>query len=760
MKKNSLRNLLKRIKNEKRRFYLILSCIGFMILCLMVGMYHVRRIYNAFGNTTYEYMFDRAQISSSNFTNEFSRKGTMINSEALVMSDREAISKDNIVSGLNILEKSGEFDYAIYISNRNTKYMSDGKVSNAMISDYEDIVDPTIDYSVFRNIHPRKNSDELCFASAVKINGLIQGYLIGVVDASKLFEMFDNESSTSVAERYLVDQRGDIIIYTKGDDMYDGAGRNIYTILTINSLDDYDAELTIEEIKNQLITSDMVRREINLNGNQGYVMFKGLSDLSGWSIFYIVYDKNVQAIISPIIIESIISLLVIMLIMILMSIMIMRYLSQEQKRMYELAFVDELTKAPNENAFKEKAEIILRDNPSIPYIVMAFDIFKFRYINEGYGHVKADILLRALSGALASSFSYNETFARVGADRFVALCVDDGRLEERKKYILDKIKETTDQIPMKYPIRLKIGIYYVRNRKETIADMMDKANLARKSIDNEARSLEAEYRESLMESTKKQENIESRMEAALENHEFVPYLQGKWNMEEDHICGAEALVRWRDKDGKIVPPGDFIPLFEKNGFIEKIDFYMLEEICKYIRRMLDENREVYPVSINQSRYLMYDPNYLNRVQEILLRYKIPRGLVELELTETVFFQEKDRMIEVMRKLKELNMSLSIDDFGSGYSSLNLLRDIPFDVLKIDRGFLDESSQTESGQWILRKIVEMAKGLNLHVICEGVENQEQVDMLLNIGCKTAQGFLYARPIPLEEFVEKYNHVKEN
>jgi EAL domain-containing protein (putative c-di-GMP-specific phosphodiesterase class I) len=245
------------------------------------------------------------------------------------------------------------------------------------------------------------------------------------------------------------------------------------------------------------------------------------------------------------------------------------------------------------------------------------------------------------------------------------------------------------------------------------------------------------------------------MHEALESNEFRPYLQPKWNMQTDQIAGAEALVRWVNKDGTIIPPGDFIPVFEKNGFIEQVDFYMLEEICKYIRQMIDEGREVYPVSINQSRYLLYDPNYIMRVQEIMLRYRVPKGLIELEITETVFFSEKERMLEIMRNLKEFNMNLSIDDFGSGYSSLNLLRDIPFDVLKIDRGFLDESSQSDSGKFILRKIVEMAEGLNLKVICEGVETHEQVDMLLDIGCIFAQGFLYSRPIPIEEFMEKYN-----
>ena len=249
------------------------------------------------------------------------------------------------------------------------------------------------------------------------------------------------------------------------------------------------------------------------------------------------------------------------------------------------------------------------------------------------------------------------------------------------------------------------------------------------------------------------------MDEALANGEFKPFLQAKFNMIENHISGAEALVRWIKPDGKVVSPGDFIPVFERNGFVEKIDFYMLEEICKYLRRMIDENREVYKISVNQSRYLLNDPEYANKVKTILLKYQIPVGLIELELTETVFFHEKERMIQTMKELKNMNVDLSIDDFGSGYSSFNILKDVPFDVLKIDREFLSDSVHTEKGKIILQKIVDMAHGLGMSVICEGVENVEQIELLVSIDCHYAQGFYYARPIPIEEFIEKYNVKKD-
>lgn len=402
-----------------------------------------------------------------------------------------------------------------------------------------------------------------------------------------------------------------------------------------------------------------------------------------------------------------------------------------------------------------KAAELLREYRELPYVVICFDILNFRYINEGYGHQKADMLLRAMVEASRESFSYNETFARLSADCFICLAINDGRDKERRRFIEERLSKAASSIHINYPVRIKCGYYAINDYQEDISHMMDKANLARKAVDINSKDLVSGYEESLMEETRKREDVESKMEAALEAGEFVPYLQPKWNMKEDKIAGSEALVRWKKKNGEIIPPNDFIPIFEKNGFIEKIDFYMLEQICRYLRQMIDEGRKVYPVSINQSRYLLHDPGYTLHVQQILLKYKIPKGLVELELTETVFFHERERMLDVMKQLKELNLELSIDDFGSGYSSLNLLRDMPFDVLKIDRGFLDKTETSDSGKWILRKIVEMAEGLGVRVICEGVETPEQVQMLLEIGCIYAQGFLYSRPIPLEKFIDEYN-----
>ena len=746
---------LKRVKKEKALIQVFVVCLVLVIACIFLSIFHVHRIFETFEQATYEDIINRSEISSKYFSDNFARRGSLVSAEAQVLAQDEAIDKESICNCLKVLEETGEFSYAYYISNRGIKYRPDGALNSVVMNRYSDLVDPNSNMTVYRNFEPERSNDEVCFAASVSKNGLIQGYVIGVATAGKMLETNTSNASSMIAERYLTDRQGNIVAYSRNDKVYDGTGKNIFDLLTRDSIDDYAAEQVREEVLNEVNPQGIVTRDISVDGRKGHALYKQLSGVSDWAIYYIIYVDDVRESIMPILVEGFVSMFMVILIMSLMIIFVIRYIRGEQKKVYELAYVDDLTRAPNENAFKEKATELLMENPDVPYILTCFDIMNFRYINEGYGHLKADMLLRDIAVVLRESYTYQETFGRLSADRFVGLCVDDGRGEDRKKFIDERLEKASEETGMKYPIKFKVGIYYIRDKKEPISDMIDKANLARKSVTAGNRGLQAEYREQLMEETRKQERVESRMHEALENGEFHPYLQPKWNMATDQISGAEALIRWIDEKGNIIPPDEFIPVFERNGFIEHIDFYMLDEVCKYIRQMIDEGREVYPVSINQSRYLLYDPNYILKVQEIMLKYRVPKGLIELEITETVFFNEKERMLEVMRNLKEFNMNLSIDDFGSGYSSLNLLRDIPFDVLKIDRGFLDESVQSDSGKWILRKIVEMAEGLHLKVICEGVETHEQVEMLLDIGCIYAQGFLYSRPIPIEEFMEKYN-----
>ena len=246
------------------------------------------------------------------------------------------------------------------------------------------------------------------------------------------------------------------------------------------------------------------------------------------------------------------------------------------------------------------------------------------------------------------------------------------------------------------------------------------------------------------------------MEKALLEREFVVYYQPKINMETEKIIGAEALVRWISKDKGFMNPGEFIPVFEKEGFIIELDFFVLEEAVKIIRDWLDNNKNPITISVNQSRVHLSNPYYIERLKNLINKYQIPTKFIELELTESLFM-DIDVALETVKKIKELGFSVSVDDFGSGFSSLNMLKSMPIDVVKIDREFLNESENSQKAQKIISKIVEMAKELDMEVICEGVEKIEQAEFLKSIGCYYAQGFLYAKPMPETEFFDKVKNV---
>lgn len=753
--------LLKRIRADKTSTRVLGVCVALIVAIIVLCFFHINQIIDLFQDIYVNRAYEDIEMKTDEITRVINRKSDhLLNSANTFSSIIKDENLSSVTFALTALSEGSEFETLYYIKRSNNMcYRNDGEVKSYNFGLIEEQYRG--DYKGVGIINDFRYSDgsDVVFICPVSRAGVSTGYLLGVTSLTSDFAFITDSGNTKFFDSLIVDGAGNVVYSSASNKfLHNCQGKNFYSEILDEIIgEEYKAVNIAEEIKLSVI-GDTIGTIQNVNSTYGksQIMYASIPGTKGWTYISIMFESTLITYLRPIIVESLVTVIGMILIIILLVIIVSRFTGAEQQKIHDLAYVDELTSAPNENAFKERAREILDSNEDLSYVLICFDIQNFRYINEGYGHEKADVILKALAEALSECFSYNETYARIGADRFIGLTIDDGRNEYRTVFIDEHIAKATRNILLNYPIKIKTGLYYIRNKQEKISSMIDKANLARKSIKGGSSAHPvAEYVDKLMEETRKQEHIESRMEMALQNDEFVPFLQPKWNMKENHICGAEALVRWRYPDGSIVPPGDFIPLFEKNGFIEKVDFYMLESVCKYLRRMIDEGRVVYPVSINQSRFLMHNPEYVAKVQKILLKYKIPKGLVEFEITETVFTHDMEHMLEVMNQLKDFNVELSMDDFGSGYSSLNLLRDIPFDVLKIDRGFLDESTQSDTGKWILRKIVEMAEGLKLKVICEGVETQEHVDMLLEIGCIYAQGYKYSRPISLEEFIEKYN-----
>lgn len=528
-----------------------------------------------------------------------------------------------------------------------------------------------------------------------------------------------------------------------------------------HSLEEYsNGSENSEKQINRMQTSSSTATEgtIEIKSDEGRNVFVAYQEIHGTRdrFLTVVYHEDLLFdMIQPVLFRSFLLWVIILVIMLCTIGYVWSQARNAQKYVERLAFVDEVTGGRNLNYFRKKAADIINQNRETPFLIYRFDILNFRYINEAYGHSKADAVLKACVQEFKRIYSDNELCVRINSDHFLALVINSAERKNNYQAYTKAIGECARVNEVRYPIRLRMGIYQVRKDDYDIDIMIDHANAARKSMTGNEKVLEATYSEKIVSNMKKVDAIESQMQSAIINDEFKIYLQPKWDIVNDCLVGAEALVRWIKSDGSMIYPSDFIPLFETNGFIEKLDFHMLEMLCKRLRNLeQDEKYKLVPISINQSRILINNPDYVKNVEKVISRYDIDVKNLEIEITETVFFDEKNKMIEVVKQLKELGLNLAMDDFGSGYSSLNILRDIPFDILKIDREFVSESVASKSSIIIMQKIIEMAKGLKIKVICEGVETKEQIETLRDLGCTMVQGYYYDKPIPMEDFLEKY------
>lgn len=423
--------------------------------------------------------------------------------------------------------------------------------------------------------------------------------------------------------------------------------------------------------------------------------------------------------------------------------------------------LDPVTGGVNFTKFIKEAARLLQHNPKENYVIYYSDIKNFKYINDVYGFETGNRVLEAYYSFL--SREHKLAYARMNADRFVSIEPYRNRSEigertEKRMAQVENLYMSNDGIP---PFTVFVGGYCTDgdNLSIPIEAMVDRAILAHRQCRNSSKAKFILYEETFRQNMLAEQEMENRMLSALENGEFVVYLQPKFNIREDKIAAAEALVRWDDPVHGLISPGKFIPLFERNGFIKRLDTYMFGQICYLLRKWIDVGQEPIPVSVNVSKVQLTNPTFLQDYIDIKERCRIPDGLIEIEFTESMLFDNADKMTDVLTIFKAHGFRSSIDDFGAGYSSLNLLKDLKADILKLDRLFFIKNSYQEREKVIIQHVISMAKGLSMQTVAEGVEYQEQVDFLKSVECEMVQGFIYDKPLPVSEFEKKYIHMME-
>ena len=415
---------------------------------------------------------------------------------------------------------------------------------------------------------------------------------------------------------------------------------------------------------------------------------------------------------------------------------------------YEL---DDLTHIYNRKAFYEHTKELLVSNKDKSFFVCAVNVDKFKVVNDLFGTRAGDELLKFIAKTIEE---YVEGKAccivgRMHADNFL-MCMPE--YEGCEKEISEYLDKKIEEYPLPLNIIIKCGIYHIHNMGIPVEIMCDRANMAIAQIKGKYSVNYNIYDEELRKQILQEQEINSEMINALQAGQFTPFYQPKFNMETGKIIGAEALVRWIHPEKGLISPGIFIPIFEKNGFIVKLDRYIWEQVCADISNWIRNGYAICPVSVNVSRAELYDSNLPNILKHLIEKYNIPIGLLQLEITESAYTNNPEQMINAVENLKNEGFTILMDDFGSGYSSLNTLKDIPIDVLKLDLKFLYDMENNKKADNILKSVVQMAKRLSLSVIAEGVETKNQVDFLKSVGCIKAQGYFYSKPIPRTDFEE--------
>lgn len=412
---------------------------------------------------------------------------------------------------------------------------------------------------------------------------------------------------------------------------------------------------------------------------------------------------------------------------------------------------DSVTRRKNKKAFERAAAALIRKNKN--YVLVYANIDRFKLINDSYGDETGDAILRKIHRIIDEELLWNEVSGRIMADNFGILMHYHSieKLDERLNRMSKQFSQLSDETGSRYGIEMYFGVYIIKEDDEIdINAMMERANLARRKISPVYRVSMGIYDDRDRQRLGREKVLEMKMRKALANGEFVPYLQPKYELKKETVAGAEALVRWIDPDEGMIFPGEFIPLFEKNGFVVELDLYMFEQVCKMVSEWQKQGKRIVPVSVNLSRSHFDVPNFFQDYVDILQKYPVPEKAIEIELTESLFYNDLSSLNVLVSTIHEHGLSCSIDDFGSGYSSLNMLKDVKVDALKLDRVFFENGVDDKRGKNVVESVIKLAQALDLHTISEGIEERGQVDFLKSMDCDLIQGYVFAKPMPVPDF----------
>ncbi|OUQ44567.1 hypothetical protein B5E64_13465 [Drancourtella sp. An12] len=603
--------------------------------------------------------------------------------------------------------------------------------------------------SAVSRVYEDARTGEKVFSYAVPV---YQGdEITGVLTAKDSIEAFEDILDDKTAMNgygyvHMIGKEGKFLIRSKNKVV----NRRVESIFDGN----YITEAEKEKIREAIDNDESVFSKFRYQGT-AYQIYLNPIGLNGWYLFCVDTMQGVNAPIYQMINVTRAIFIGVLCLSVFLLIYGYQMLRKNHKQLIELAYYDSLTGAYNTVRFMQE----MKDALSGPekYSVCVLNIHQFKFINEIFGRAQGDKLLCHISQVLKESVNPGEYFCRDTGDFFWMILKgqNEEAIRERLYEMMEKISRFSLSQHHNYQIMIYCGVA-VRRDDSSAEMMMTHAMFALQTAKGTDRNNVWFYDVELHKQETLQNYIESHMHQALKDKEFRMFLQPKMDMRTGKLGGAEALVRWIPKDGTIIYPNQFIPLFESNGFCSSLDMYMVENVCRKIREWIDAGITPVPISVNQSKILFYEEDYVENLCAVLERYRIPGDLITLEILEGLAAGNIDELNEKIDQLKEKGFRISMDDFGSGYSSFNTLGKLHIDELKMDRVFLSAitGKEDERQEIIMAQVVDLAKKLRISTVAEGVETKENETLIRTLGCGYGQGYYYSRPIDEDEFDRKY------
>jgi len=670
--------------------------------------------------------------------------------QAAFISRYEDIQDPEIISILRHESEAGGYIRLGVIAPDGSSINSDGYLVNLAFRDYfrQAMQGRTVVSEVLQHT---QDAQQLIIVIAVPIfrEGKVIGVLRGVRDIHVYANMLQVSTPNGKGNAYIVKTTGEVVLANTGfsDGMYSHD-------LPFSELPHYASSVGLQELEAAIGRGERGMVHMKSHELGEFVDYRPLG-INNWYVLTVLPERammgslSLAARVMAIGLYGSLSLLVIVL-------MVIGLVRERRHEILErIAFTDKVTGLWTWDHLKYKTQHKISDLGRRGFYFVLVDIDRFKLINSAVGFETGTAILQAMGSVIASSIDSDEFAARVVNDRFALILRSSPSIEQRVSQLiqaLDSIRSSTIlQSHRELSLTYSCGIYPLDQGASELDSAHDRAKIALETIKTSGLSAYAFYDEALHETMQRRRALEGRFSTALKQEEFVVYYQPKFDIDTLEIVGAEALVRWNHPDHGIISPGEFIPFLEENGRIDELDNYVFRQVCFHLHQWYEQGYPHLPVSVNVSRIHVLSPKFVYEYQDILDTFSLPKRSVEIELTESAFAQDMQQVMITVAKLRTLGFSVALDDFGAGFSSLNLLKDLHVDTLKIDRLFLQDFSTNSRAEIMVRVVLTMAKELGMAVVAEGVESEQQLAFLRKVHCQSAQGFLLAKPMDVASFI---------